>query len=123
VDGVADVQTQSSEVEPTEGTKPFGPVAAVFIAAGIGAVVLGILTTLTEANSSVEDTLKFNAGVGPLSGKTIVSVIVFLVIWAILHAMWRRKDPAPGRVFLWTWILLAIGLVLTFPIFFQLFES
>jgi hypothetical protein len=120
---MTDVQTRPSDADPVEGAKPFGPVAAVFIAAGIGAVILGILTTLTEANSSVEDALKFNARVGPLSGKTIVSVIVFLVLWGVFHVMWRRKDPAPGRVFLWTWILLAIGVVLTFPIFFQLFES
>jgi hypothetical protein len=30
--------------------KPFGPVAAVFLAAGIGALVLGILTTVAEAS-------------------------------------------------------------------------
>jgi uncharacterized membrane protein YqaE (UPF0057 family) len=109
--------------EGEAGSRPFGPVAAVFLAAGIGSVILGILTTLTEANDSIKDTLQFNDRVGPLSGKTIVSVIVFLGLWGVLHAIWRTKDPAPGRVFLWTWILLAVGLVLTFPIFFQLFES
>jgi hypothetical protein len=120
---MADVRTQPGDAGSREGTKPFGPVAAVFIAAGIGAVLLGILTTVSEASSSVADALKFSARVGPLSGKTILAVVVFLVLWGILHVIWRDKDPAPGRVFLWTWILLAIGLVLTFPIFFQLFGS
>jgi|SRR5829696_6161533 hypothetical protein len=104
-------------------TKPFGPVAAVFVAAGIGAVLLGILTTLAEASKGIADTLQLVARVGPLSGKTIGAVLVFLIAWAVLHAMWKDKDPDSKKVFLWTWIMLAIGVLLTFPIFFQLFES
>lgn len=104
-----------------ETNKPFGPVAAVFIAAGIGAVVLGILTTLAEASESIKKALELNAKVGALSGKTIGAVIVFAVAWAILHAMWKSTDPAPRKVFLWSWILMAIGILFTFPIFFQMF--
>jgi hypothetical protein len=101
--------------------RSFGPVAAVFIAAGIGAVVLGIVTTLSEASKSFADALQWSDSVGPLSGKTIVTAVVFFIAWGILHAMWKDKDPAPGRIFLVSWILVAIGLLLTFPIFFQLF--
>ena len=104
-------------------TRPFGPVAAVFIAAGIGAVILGILTTLAEASKSIADALQLADNVGPLSGKTIGAVLVFLVAWAVLHAVWKDKDPDSKKVFLWSWIMLAIGVLLTFPIFFQLFES
>jgi len=103
--------------------KPFGPVAAVFVAAGIGAVILGLLTALAEASSSIKDTLQLNDRVGPLAGKTIGAVIVFLIVWAVLHAMWKDKDPDSKKVFVWTWVLLAIGVVLTFPIFFQMFAS
>jgi hypothetical protein len=110
-----------AEGAPT--TKPFGPVAAVFIAAGIGAVVLGILTTLAEASESIKDGLQLNDRVGPLSGKTIIAVLVFLVLWGVLHALWRGKDPSSAKVFLWSWILMAVAVVLTFPIFFQLFEA
>jgi hypothetical protein len=104
-------------------SKPFGPVAAVFIAAGAGGVVLGILTTLAEASGSIKDALQLNDRVGPLSGKTIFAVLVFLILWGVLHAAWKRKDPAPGKVFLWSWILMAVGVVLTFPVFFQLFAG
>ena len=103
--------------------KPFGPVAAVFIAAGVGAVVLGILTTLAEASGSIKDALQLNDGVGPLSGKTIFGVLAFLVLWGVLHTLWKAKDPSPKKVFLWAWILMAVGVVLTFPIFFQLFAG
>ena len=91
------------------------------IAAGVGSVVLGILTTAAEASKSFADALQWFDRVGPLSGKTLVAVAVFFIAWGVLHAMWRDKDPAPGRIFLWSWILLAVGVLLTFPIFFQMF--
>jgi pheromone shutdown protein TraB len=103
--------------------KPFGPVAAVFVAAGIGAVILGILTTLAEASTGIKDTLQLNDRVGPLAGKTIGAVIVFFIAWGLLHMMWKEKDPDSKKVFLWTWIMLAVGVLLTFPIFFQMFEA
>jgi hypothetical protein len=86
-------------------------------------VILGILTTLAEASKGISDALQLNDRVGPLSGKTIGAVIVFFIVWVVLHALWKDKDPDSKKVFLWTWIMLAIGVLLTFPIFFQLFES
>jgi cytosine/uracil/thiamine/allantoin permease len=109
--------------QPTDGQKlkPFGPVAAVFYAAGIGAITLGVLTTLAEASASIKSWLEFSSSVGALSGTTIIEVIVFLVSWAVLHAVLKDKDPEPRKVFLWTAIMIAIAVVLTFPVFFQAF--
>jgi hypothetical protein len=101
--------------------KPFGPVAAVFIAAGIGALVLGVLTTLAEANEGVKSWLEWSTSVGPLSGKTIIAVIAFVVAWAVLGIGLRGRSPKPSTIFTWTAVLVAIGLVLTFPTFFQAF--
>jgi hypothetical protein len=103
--------------------KPFGPVAAAFVSAGIGAVVLGILTTLGEANEGVGSFLEFNSRVGPLSGKTILAVAAWLVSWAILHSVLRRRDLDERKVFAWVGVMFAIALILTFPIFFRLFEQ
>jgi uncharacterized membrane protein YdcZ (DUF606 family) len=110
-----------TEAEETPGHKPFGPVAAAFLAAGVGAVVLGILTTLAEASEDVADALQWNDRVGPLSGKTILAVVGYVVAWVVLATVYRGKDPDPRKIFTWTWILLAIALILTFPVFFQLF--
>jgi hypothetical protein len=110
-----------SGLMPDAADKPFGPVAAVFLAAGIGSLVLGILTTLAEANTSIKDALQWWDSVGPLSGKTILASAGFFISWAVLYAVLRAKDPSPRRVFLWTGILVAAGLVLTFPTFFQTF--
>ena len=101
--------------------KPFGPVAAVFLAAGIGAVSLGILTTLAEASEGVASALEWSKSVGPLMGKTILSAAGFLVSWVILYLVLRDENPDPKRTFIWTGILIGVGLLLTFPTFFQAF--
>lgn len=103
--------------------RPNGPVAAVMLAAGVGTVVLGILTTLAEASESVHDFLEFSERVGPLSGKTILAAAAFLLSWAGLHLALRRRDLGWRPVTIALIALVAIGLVLTFPTFFQLFAS
>ena len=101
--------------------KPFGPVAAAFLAAGIGAVFLGVLTTLSEASDTIKSKLEWSKSVGSLSGKVIIEVIAFFAAWAILHGLLKDKDPDSKKVFMWAGILVAVGLVLTFPTFFQMF--
>lgn len=100
---------------------PSGPPAAAMLAAGIGALTLGILTTLAEGVTSIKDWLQFNDRVGPLSGKTIISVAVFFGVWGLLTAVWRRSDPPLKRIAAATAVLVVLGLVGTFPIFFQAF--
>jgi drug/metabolite transporter (DMT)-like permease len=109
----------TSQVEDVE--RPTGPVAAALLAVGIGSVVLGFLTTLNEASTEVHDFLEFDEDVGPLSGKTIIAVIAYLASWAILHAVLRRKDPALRPILIVTGVLIALGILGTFPTFFQEF--
>jgi hypothetical protein len=105
------------------GAKPNGPVAAVMIATGIGVLVLGILTTLGEASEGLAEFLEFSDRVGPLSGKTIFAVVAFLVSWGGLQMALRERDLEWRPVITALIVLVAIGLVLTFPPFFQLFEN
>lgn len=114
-----DVTARASTVPSAD--KPFWPVAAVFLAAGIGSLVLGILTTLAEASETIKSALEWSKAVGPLAGKTIVSVAVFFLSWVVLHRALRGKDVSATRAFTWTAILVGAGLLLTFPTFFQLF--
>lgn len=109
-------------VTPGEtGEKPFGPVAAMFLSVGIGGLVLGILTTLAEASATIKDKLELSARVGPLSGKTIFSVVAWLVAWAILHPILKDKDVNSKKIFIWTAIMFGVAVILTFPLFFQMF--
>ncbi len=98
-----------------------GPAAAAILAAGIGSLTLGIVTTLAEANAAISSALNLYPPVGPLSGKTLVAVVVWLASWVILHLMWRDKQVDFGRVFTTTLVLIALGFLGTFPIFFDLF--
>jgi hypothetical protein len=106
-----------------EEERPFGPVAAAFLAAGFGVLVLGVVTTIAEASATFADKLQWSDSVGPLSGKTIVAVGAWIVTWIVLHIALRKRDPAPGPVFAATGILLAAGFLGTFPTFFDKFAK
>ena len=110
---------------PTE-TKPNGPVAAAFIAAGIASLVLGLFVTLNEMSKDVNTFLKFDAsfgigsGVGPLSGKVTLAVIAFVISWVVLHLALRGKEVDFRKAFAIALILVALGFALTFPPIFKL---
>jgi hypothetical protein len=101
--------------------KPEGPIAAAIIAGGVGAAALGVVTTLAEASAGVKDWLAWSDRVGPLSGKTIVAVVVWLVAWAILHTALRRRPYETRRALVVSLVLIGFGVLGTFPTFFQLF--
>lgn len=114
------------ETAPVQ-TKPNGPVAASFIAAGIGSLVLGIFVVLNEFSPDINSFLKFDAsfglgkGVGPLSGKVILGIIGFVVSWGILHYMWRGKEVDFTKAIAASLILVGLGFLLTFPPVFLIF--
>ncbi len=101
---------------------PNGPVAAALLAGGIGAAILGLMTTLAEASTSFSNSLNWYSPVGPLSGKTGIGVIAYFLSWIILHFLWRGKNVNFQRMATVAFILLAIGLLLTFPPIFDLFK-
>jgi hypothetical protein len=118
-------------------TKPNGPVAAGFIAAGIGTFVIGLGVVLNEASATIKDAigidfnafLKFDAnfglgrGVGPLSGKVTLAVLAFAISWAVLAYLWRGREVPFGRVFAVSLVLIGLGFLLTFPPIFELFAA
>jgi hypothetical protein len=101
--------------------RPTGPVAAAILATGIGIFALGLLTTLAEASTGIADGLAWSDDVGPLSGKTIIAAVVYFVSWGILHALWRRQNPNLRPILILAGALAALGLIGTFPTFFEAF--
>jgi hypothetical protein len=101
--------------------KPEGPIAAAIIAGGIGAAALGLFTTLAEASEGVKDWLQWSDAVGPLSGKVLMGVLVWLVAWAILHLALRNKPYETRRALVISLVLIGLGVLGTFPLFFQAF--
>lgn len=102
--------------------KPAGPVAAVLLAAGIGALVLAIMTVWAAASEGFADSLAYSDRVGPLSGKTIWAVVAFLVSWGVLSFTFRRRSPDLHKATFVALVLLGLGYLGTFAPFFQLFE-
>jgi hypothetical protein len=100
---------------------PNGGIAAAIIAAGIACAVLGLLVVGAAASALVAQWLTFYAPTGPLSGKAIVSSVVYLVVWPNLHYRLRDKQVDLYKAFLITVALVAIGVVGTFPPVYQLF--
>ena len=104
-----------------ETTLTNGPAAAAILAAGIGSLALGLFTTLAQAIGPVKNILNFYSLAGPLSGKTTMTVVIWAVAWVALHGQWKGKHLPFAKVFVVTLIMIALGLLGTFPLFFELF--
>ena len=104
-----------------EDARPSGPAAAVVLAAGLGCFSLGLLTVLTVASGAFSDAMTFSERVGDLAGVTTISTIVFFTSWIGLTLAWRRANPQLTRIAGDAGLLIALGLLGTFPPFYNLF--
>lgn len=101
-----------------------GPVSAALLAGGIGSAAMGLITLAYEINdkSAFAKSMAWNKGVGGLSGKSTLSIIIFFVAWAILHYLWKDKDTDFARISSIAIALLIVGLIGTFPPVWHLFQ-
>ncbi len=95
--------------------KPNGPAMASILACAIGVFVIGIATILAEASEAVGHALGWVEPVGPLSGETGLGVIVWLVAWIVLNSTYKGKNVNADGIARWSWTLIILGLLLTFP--------
>ena len=106
-------------------TKPNGPVAAAFVAAGIGSTVMGLFVVLADISTDINNFLKFDAnygigsGVGPLSGKAVLATIAFVVSWVVLFFYARGKEVNFSRWLAVALLFVFAGFALTFPPIFE----
>jgi hypothetical protein len=124
--------TDSSDIKVDD--KPSGPAAAAFIATGIGSLVMGLMVNVNELSGRIKDATGFDAsaflqfdknfglgaGVGPLSGKVIITVLAFAISWVVLFFAWRHREIGIRKTFIWTIVLVGLGFALTFPPIFLL---
>ena len=110
-------------ITPSRTRLPNGAALAAIVAAGIGSLALGLMTVGAEASAALKTALTLNAGVGPLSGKTVVGVVAYLLSWAVLHWAWKDRDLDFDRVIWVALVLIALGFLFTFPPFFVLFAA
>jgi hypothetical protein len=108
-------QTQSSESTAIATGLPNGSGAAALLAAGVGAFVLAVLAVIADHVAAFKSLMIFYKPTGPLSGVTSSAIIVWLVLWATLDARWRQRTVALRGIVTVALVLLALGLMLTFP--------
>jgi hypothetical protein len=123
-DEVTDVPPYSERVGPVAyQDRHNGPAFAAVIAAAIGSLVLGVFTTLAEASANVKDWLVLREPVGPLSGKTTMSVAAWVVSWVVFGVLWRNREVDSRAVIIASAVLIGLGLLGTFPAFFEEFAT
>jgi hypothetical protein len=115
--------TESTGTGPSQeppSQKVDGGVAATIIAAGVGCAAFGIAVVLAESVSTIKQLLTLSSAVGPLSGKAVAALVVYPVVWLVLHAALRKSQTKITTIGGWTIVFVAIGLLGTFPPFYGL---
>jgi hypothetical protein len=92
-----------------------GAGAAAILAAGVGAFLVGVFDVAADKSPAIKSLMIFWKPTGALSGVTTTAVVIWLVVWAILRARWRNRTVRLASVKAAALVLLALGLLLTFP--------
>jgi hypothetical protein len=95
------------------GTPTNGAAMAATLAAGFGALAIGLFVILNEAGIYGAPSLYGPAG--GVSGRTTFGVAVWLIAWGALHWRWKERSVDAGRVVTACLVLVGVGLLLTFP--------
>lgn len=112
------IDTQVDLSGPEDQTGPrnrSGEAAAALLACGVGSAVFGVLVVLAEANPTVKSALTLSSAVGPLSGKAVASVAIWLLVWLALHRSIGRREVVLVPYLKLTRVLIVLSFVLTFP--------
>lgn len=115
------VMQSGKSTAPEAAPIPNGPAAAAILAGGIGSAFYGLMIVLVEMSAGIKAALNWYAPAGPLTGKTGMGVVGFLVAWYLLYKAWKGKDLNLDKIWMWSAILIAASLILTFPPFFTAF--
>jgi hypothetical protein len=94
---------------------PNGSGAAAVLAAGIGCFTMGAVSVAADKLPALARVLNIYRPTGPLSGVSTMAIVVWVAAWAVLHYYWQRRNVELGRTNGIAFLLLACGLLLTFP--------
>ncbi len=114
--------TEGGTVMLSEEKALDGALAAALIAAGIGILTLGVVTSAAGAALGFKDWLKWDDTVGPLSGKSSLALIAWAASWPLLHLALFRRDGLLTAAIVISVILIVLGLIGTFPPVFEALE-
>jgi hypothetical protein len=105
------------------GLLPNGSGAAAILAAAIGSFALGVFSFIGDVSSAARRAFIIWNPSGPLSGVSTSAVGVWLVAWLVLSMLWRKRNVNLVRINVVSFVLLGMGLLLTFPPFVDLLQG
>jgi hypothetical protein len=114
--------TNDPSIVPGEDV-PNGPGGAAILAAGIGSAAFGVFALAGDAFAAINRLFNFYQPSGALSGVSTVAVIVWLAAWYVLARRWANASVPMVKVNVTSFVLLAVGLLLTFPPFMDLVQG
>ena len=122
---MSDLRPEGDERTETSGGErlPNGPAAAAIFSAGAGCAALGVFAVVADASHRLARGLTFYLPTGPLSGVSSMAILFWLGTWVILAKRWRSKSLAMAKVNALAFLLLALGILLTFPPFADLLQG
>ena len=74
---------------------------------------MGLIVVLNEAGAFAVPAVY--APAGGVSGRTTLALAVWVVAWGVLHGRWKAHDVDASRTLTLTMVLVALGLLGTFP--------
>ncbi|OGS01314.1 MAG: hypothetical protein A2V88_15845 [Elusimicrobia bacterium RBG_16_66_12] len=115
-DAAASAETRATELMPEAvELKPNGPAAAAILGAAMAVFSLGVMFVWSHSWGDLAEWLVFREQVGSVSGLSTMAGVIWISTWALLTPpLWKRNVP-----FLWltaiAGVLIAAGLLLTWP--------
>ena len=102
---------------------PNGPGAAAILAAGVGSMALGVFAFAGDALPAARQAFDVWRPTGPLAGVTCATIAVWLGAWLGLSRLWSKRNVSFGAVNVAAFMMLLVGLLLTFPPFMDLLRG
>jgi hypothetical protein len=78
---------------------------------------VGLFATLGDAFAPIKGFFNFYHPTGPLSGVTTTAIAIWLASWFVLNRLWAAKSVATGKISAVSFVLLLLGMLVTFPPF------
>lgn len=95
-----------------------GAAMAAYLSAGIGSFAMGIVVLLDAIG--LFPIPPIYAPAGGVTTRTTVAVLLWLGAWVLMHHRWKARQIDGRRVLRIMLALIALGVLLTFPPFWQL---
>lgn len=104
----------------TTTNQPNGAAMSAMLAAAIASAAFGALVLLGA--TGVFSAPAIYAPAGGLSGRSTGALLVWLITWVLLHRQWRDRSVSMSRVSAWSFVLVLVSIVATFPPLWELFK-